>query len=189
GLLGHMNSEAELATVLGHEIGHVTARHSVQQISKAQIATLGLGIGSIVSSDVAQFAGLASQGLQVLFLKYGRDAENQADELGFRYALNQNYDVREMTNVFQTLDRVSGAAGGGRLPEWLSTHPNPGTRIQNIEKRLETLDRDFARSIINRDQYLAHIRNMTYGEDPRQGFFENGTFYHPDLRFQVSFPS
>src|SRR5687767_3936865 len=77
GLLAHMNTEAELASVLGHEIGHVTARHSVQQISKAQLATLGLGIGSILSSDLAQFAGLAGQGLQVLFLKYGRDAENQ----------------------------------------------------------------------------------------------------------------
>ena len=122
GLLGSMNSEAELATVLGHEIGHVTARHSVQQISKAQLATLGLGIGSIVSSDIAQFAGLAGQGLQVLFLKYGRDAENQADDLGFRYALGQNYDVREMANVFETLNRASQAGGqGGRLPEWLST--------------------------------------------------------------------
>jgi predicted Zn-dependent protease len=189
GLMTSINDEAELATVIGHEIGHVTNRHSVQQISKAQVAQLGLGLGSILSSDVARVAGLASQGLSVLFLKYSRDAENQADLAGFRYALNQNYDVREMSNVFQTLDRISNASGGGgRLPEWLATHPNPGTRIQNTQARLDTLSRSLNNTTVNREGYLQHVANMTYGEDPRQGFFENGTFYHPDLRFQISFP-
>jgi predicted Zn-dependent protease len=188
GLLTYVNNEAELATVVGHEIGHVTNRHSVQQISKAQLATLGLGIGSIVSSDIAQFAGVASQGLQVLFLKYSRDAENQADMAGFRYALNDNYDVREMASVFRTLDRVGQSAGGGKLPEWLATHPNPENRIAKTEERLDTLKRDLSKTVIARDQYLAHIRGITFGEDPRQGFFEGNNFYHPDLRFQLTFP-
>jgi predicted Zn-dependent protease len=189
GLLGYMNSEAELATVLGHEIGHVTARHSVQQISKAQLATLGLGLGSILSSDVAQFAGLASQGLQVLFLKYGRDAENQADELGFRYALGANYDVREMGNVFHTLDRASQlGGGGGRLPEWLSTHPNPENRVKNVEARLDTLHAPLTNTLVGRDEYIKQIDGLTFGEDPRQGFFEGTMFYHPDMQFQMRFP-
>lgn len=188
GLMTAINDEAELATVIGHEIGHVTNRHSVQQISKSQVAQLGLGLGSILSSDIASVAGLASQGLGVLFLKYGRDAENQADKAGFRYALNENYDVREMANVFQTLDRISGAGGGGRLPEWLSTHPNPGTRIENTQARLDTLSKSLSNSVTNREAYLKRIANMTYGEDPRQGFFEGTTFYHPDLRFQLAFP-
>jgi len=189
GLLAHMNSEAELATVLGHEVGHVTARHSVQQISKAQLATLGLGIGSIVSSDIAQFAGIASQGLGVLFLKYGRDAENQADQLGFRYALGLNYDVREMANVFQTLNRASQVGGGGgRLPEWLSTHPNPENRVERTQQRLDTLQAPLENTIVGRDEYLQHIDGITFGEDPRQGFFEGTTFYHPDMRFQLKFP-
>src|SRR5215217_2729298 len=72
GLLGAINDEAELATVVGHEIGHVTHRHSVEQMSKAQLAQLGLGLGSVFSPQIAQFAGVASQGLQLLFLKYGR---------------------------------------------------------------------------------------------------------------------
>jgi predicted Zn-dependent protease len=188
GLLTAINDEAELASVLGHEIGHVTARHSVQQISKAQLAQIGLGVGSILSSDIARFAGLASQGLGVLFLKYGRDAENQADELGFRYALNQNYDVREMDNVFQTLGRISEAGGGGRLPEWLSTHPNPENRVQRTQARLDTLSRPLDNAVLNRDVYLKQIAGLTYGEDPRQGFFEGNTFYHPDMRFQMQFP-
>jgi len=189
GLLAHMNSEAELATVVGHEIGHVTARHSVQQISKAQLATLGLGVGSILSSDIAQFAGIASQGLGVLFLKYGRDAENQADELGFKYALGLNYDVREMANVFQTLNRSSEAGGGGgRLPEWLSTHPNPENRIARTEQRLDTLHTPLTNTIIGREEFLKQIDGITFGEDPRQGFFEGTTFYHPDMRFQLRFP-
>jgi predicted Zn-dependent protease len=188
GLMTYVNNEAELATVIGHEIGHVTARHSVRQISKAQLAQLGLGVGSILSSDVASLAGIASQGLGLMFLKFGRDAETQADDLGFRYALGQNYDVREMASVFETLNRVSATGGGGRLPEWLSTHPNPENRIARTQQRLDTLHRDLTNTVLGRDQYLQRVQGMTFGEDPRQGYFEGGRFYHPELRFQLSFP-
>jgi predicted Zn-dependent protease len=188
GLLTAINDEAELATVIGHEIGHVTARHSVNQISKAQVAQLGLGIGSILSPRIAQLSGVASQGLGLLFLKYGRDDEKQADELGFKYALAQNYDVREMDNVFVTLERVSSQAGGGRMPEWLSTHPDPGNRVQATQARLDTLSRPLNNTITNRDEYLQHIQGLVYGEDPRQGFFEGNVFYHPGMRFQLTFP-
>jgi predicted Zn-dependent protease len=189
GLMGAINTEAELATVLGHEIGHVTYRHSVQQISKAQLAQLGLGIGSILSSDIARFGQLASAGLGILFLKYGRDAENQADQAGFRYALQQNYDVEEMPKVFVTLSRLSQAGGGGgKLPEWLSTHPNPENRIERIEKMLDTLTVDPSKLTEDREDYLRHVQGMTFGEDPRQGYFEGTQFYHPQMRFQVHFP-
>ena len=189
GLMATINDEAELATVVGHEIGHVTNRHSVQQISKQEVAQLGLGIGSILSSDIAKFGQLASAGLSVLFLKYSRDAENQADQAGFRYALNQNYDVREMTKVFETLDRIGQQSGGGKLPEWLETHPDPGNRIQHIESFLDTLHRDPSKGMVNRDSYLQHVQGMTYGEDPRQGYFEGTHFYHPQMRFQLTFPT
>jgi predicted Zn-dependent protease len=189
GLMSSINTEAELATVLGHEIGHVTHRHSVQQISKAQLAQLGLGIGSILSSDIARFGQLASAGLSVLFLKYGRDAEIQADQSGFRYALQQNYDVEEMPKVFVTLSRLSEAGGGaGKLPEWLSTHPNPENRIERIEKMLDTLQVDQSKLVEDREEYLRHVQGMTFGEDPRQGYFEGTHFYHPQMRFQLRFP-
>ena len=113
GILTHMNNEAELVGVLGHEIGHVTARHSVQQMSRQQLAQIGLGVGSILSSTVAQYAGLASQGLGVLFLKYGRDAESQSDQLGFKYMVHEGYDPSAMATMFQTLERVSRAGGCG----------------------------------------------------------------------------
>jgi predicted Zn-dependent protease len=187
GLLAAINDEAELATVLGHEIGHVTAKHSVQQISQAQLAQLGLGVGSILSPTLGQFAGLASQGLGVLFLKYGRDAENQADQLGFRYALGQRYDVREMANVFVTLERTSQASGAGRLPEWLSTHPDPENRVEHVKAMLDTTP--LPQSLVrNGETYLQSIRGLVYGDDPRQGFFEGNVFYHPEMRFQLTFP-
>src|SRR5256885_15956396 len=85
GILAHMTNEAELATVMGHEIGHVTARHTAHEMSKQELAQLGLAVGSMASAQVAQYAGLAGQALQVLFLKFSRDDENQADALGVRY--------------------------------------------------------------------------------------------------------
>jgi predicted Zn-dependent protease len=189
GLMTSITNEAELATVVGHEIGHVTNRHSVQQISRAQIAQIGLGVGSILNSTVAQLGGVFGQGLGVLFLKYSRDAENEADLAGFRYALNQGYDVRQMINMFETIQAVSQlSGGGGRVPEWLATHPDPGNRIQTTEARLDTLHKDLSNAIVRRDEYLQRINGMVYGEDPRQGFFRGALFLHPDLRFQLQFP-
>ena len=125
-----------MASVVGHEIGHVTARHSVQQMTRQQLAQIGMVAGALASEKIAQNLGAISQGLGVLFLKYGRDDESQADALGFRYALNDNYDVRRMVDMFETLQRVSATAGQ-RIPEWQSTHPDPGNRISATEARIK----------------------------------------------------
>lgn len=189
GILAHMTSEAQLATVLGHEIGHVTARHTASQISKQQLATLGLAIGSIASSQIERYAGLAGQALSLLFLKFSRDNENQADELGVRYSTRANYDAREMARVMRLLDRVSAAEGAGRLPEWLATHPNPGNRLEHINRLVTHAQQDFTGAIVNRAAYERRLDGIIFGMNPREGFFKGSTFYHPDLRFQIAFPS
>lgn len=187
GILTHFNSEAELASVLGHEIGHITARHSVEQISKQQLAQLGLGVGMILSPEVAQFGQAAAAGLQLLFLKYGRDAERQSDELGFKYMGQQGYDVREMANVFVTLERASAAQGAGRVPEWASTHPDPGNRAETARERAAKASIP-ANAKVEHDRYLQVLGGMVFGDDPRQGFFKGDLFLHPGMKFQMRFP-
>ncbi|HEU4563341.1 MAG TPA: M48 family metalloprotease [Gemmatimonadaceae bacterium] len=190
GMMTLMESEAELATVLGHEIGHVTARHSVQQMSRQQLAQLGLVLGAIIAPNtVGQLGNVAGQGLQLLFLKYGRDDERQADELGFRYALADGYDVREMADVFQALEREQQLTNQSPLPQWLSTHPYPEERIKAVQQRLAQLNRPLEGLKVDEPQYMQAINGLVYGENPRNGFFSGGVFMHPDLRFRVTFPN
>jgi predicted Zn-dependent protease len=188
GLLALLRNEAELVSILGHEIGHVTARHSVVMMSRAQLAQLGLGIGSIISPTVAQFGDLAAGGLQLLFLSYGRDAERQADDLGYRYAFEQGYDVREMVNVFAALQRSAQLAGQSPVPSWLASHPYPEDRIKRIEKQLATLPPAAAPRRIGEEAYLARIDGLAYGTNPRDGYFEANRFLHPELAFRIDFP-
>ncbi len=187
GLLAMMRNEAELVSVLGHEIGHVTARHSVTMMSRAQLAQLGIGIGSILSPTVAQFGDLAAGGLQLLFLKYGRDAERQADDLGYRYALEQGYDVREMVNVFAALQQSAELAGQSPVPSWMASHPYPEERIQRINKQLASLPPSADRRI-GEAEFLQRIDGLDYGDNPREGFFDDNRFLHPDLAFRLDFP-
>ena len=188
GILTYMNSEAELASVLGHEIGHVTARHSASQMSKQQVASLGLGVVSVISPTAAQYAGIAQQGLGVLMLKYGRDDETQADGLGYRYMLKANWDPREAVKMFQMLQKTSGTDKEGRPPAWMSTHPDPGDRAQRASARLKELTANPDSMRRNREQFLRTLDGLTFGEDPREGFFRGSTFYQPDLALQITFP-
>jgi len=183
-----MTSEAELASVLGHEIGHVTARHSVSQVSRAQLAQLGLGLGMVLLPELQRYGNIANTSLGLLFLKYGRDAERQADELGFRYALEQNYDVAEMADVFAALQHSSELEGRSALPDWLATHPAESERIAAVRSRLNELAQSQQSPRIGRDDYLRRIDGLVVGEDPRQGFFHASTFYHPALAFQFTLP-
>jgi predicted Zn-dependent protease len=186
GLLAHLDSEAQLASVISHEIGHVTARHTVSRMSSQQLAGLGLAIGSMVSSDVGRYAGLANSALGILFLKYSRDDESQADNLGLRYLRRTSWDVREMTDVFRMLERVSAAQGSGQLPEWLATHPSPENRLENIAGQIAA--QPTAGTVVNRATYLRRLDGQTFGENPREGYFTGSRFYHPDMRFWLAFP-
>jgi predicted Zn-dependent protease len=188
GMLGLMTSEAELAGVLGHEIGHVTGRHSVNQLSKAQLAQLGMGLGSIFVPEMRPYQSLVGAGLELMFLKYSRDHEREADELGFEYMRKRGYDVGEFDDVFAALGRIGEQEGsGGALPSWLLTHPAPEERVESARARAAAAaPQTDAR--IGQEAYLEQIDDLVYGKDPRDGFFRGATFYHPKLRFQMTFP-
>ena len=190
GIMAHFNNEAEFAGVLGHEIGHITARHSAKQYSNAMAAQIGLTAGAILSPEFAQYADLAQTGVGLLFLKFGRDAESQSDKLGVEYSTKINYDAQEMAGFFQTLDRLQGQSGGEEVPDFLSTHPNPADREENVAKLADEWKRKVKSSSlkVNRNNYLKMIDGIVYGEDPKQGFIEQNVFYHPVLKFQFDIP-
>jgi len=191
GILAYLNNEAELAGVVGHEIGHVTARHSAQKYSEVSLAQLGLGVGSMISEDFAMFSGLAAQGVGLLFLKFSRDDEKQSDELGVAYSTKVGYDAREMSNFFYTLDKMQGQSEQGSVPDWFSTHPNPADRVVDVRKEAEKIQKEQKLSglTVNRDVYLQKVSGLIFGENPREGFVENGIFYHPDMKFLFPVPS
>ena len=187
GLLAHMQSEAQLAGVLGHEIGHVTARHSAKQITQQQLAGLGLGIAAAVSPTFSRYGSVAQQALGLLMLKYSRDDETQADELGVRYAAASNYDPREIPGTYRTLKRIADRAGQS-LPSYMSTHPDPGQREVRTSDLAARAASGRTNMNVRQRVYLEHVRNLVYGENPRYGWFEGSRFYHPVLGLEMSFP-
>ena len=191
GILAHMNSEAELAAVLGHEIGHITARHGANRMSKGMLAQIGLAGSAMAKPEFAdKFGQLAQQSVGMLFLKYSRDAERQADDLGLRYIVRDDWDPRRMADVFGTLQRVGESAGSGRLPGWLSTHPAPENRVDWAGRAVDALALDdLASRRVGHKDYLTLVDGLVFGEDPRRGFFEENAFYHPEMAFQLTFPA
>jgi predicted Zn-dependent protease len=161
----------------------------VQQISRAQLGQLGLVIGMIAVPELAQLGEIAGQGLGLLFLKYGRDAERQADDLGFRYALSSGYDMREMPDVFAALARAGELEGRSPLPGWLSTHPDPEERIERINAALAESAVAWDATQVGSESFFRRIDGLVYGANPRHGFFRGTTFLHPDMRFELTFPT
>ena len=134
GILAILNSEAELAGVMGHELGHITARHSAQHYSRAQLAQLTLGGAMMLSETLSVLAPLAQMGVGLLFLSYSRDNEREADDLGVAYSSQAGYDATHMALFFGTLERMQPVSDKSGLPEWFSTHPNPEDRIGAVQR-------------------------------------------------------
>ena len=190
GILASLNSDAQLAGVLGHEIGHVTARHSVRQATRAQLANLGLGLGMIFLRGSEQFGGLAQSGLGLLFLKFSRANETQADELGVKYATAAGYDPREIPNTYTMLKKLAEESGA-RTPAFLSTHPDPGNRETRTSQLAQTAvaNAKGRTLVVQAPDFKRSLDGLVYGNDPRQGYLVGSRFYHPQLRFQMEFPS
>ncbi|MBK8699403.1 MAG: M48 family metalloprotease [Saprospiraceae bacterium] len=191
GIMAHFNNEAEFAGVLGHEIGHITARHGASQYSKQILAQVALVGGMVASQDFARFADLANTGLGLLFLKFGRSDESESDEIGVVYSTDIGYNAHKMADFFKTLQKMSSESGGS-IPTFLSTHPDPGDRFQKVNETATKFQKIKGQSEASlktgRDSYLKMIDGIIYGEDPRQGFFENNVFYHPELLFYFGVP-
>jgi predicted Zn-dependent protease len=194
-LVGLMNNEAELAAVLGHEVGHVAARHSAQRQQVAQrnqlLGVLGQVLAGAVLGDSAlgqlgqQIAGTAPQ---LATLKYSRSQELEADSLGIRYLERAGYDPHAMATVLQDLaaqNALDAQLNGtdSTIPEWASTHPDPASRVQTA---LELAGA--ATGVTNRDTFLTRIDGLLYGDDPKQGVIEGRTFVHPGFRLTFTAP-
>ena len=195
-LVGLMNNEAELAGVLGHEVGHVAARHAAKRQSAATrnavIGVLGQILsGVVLGSGTAGQIGqqLFSQGSQMLTLKYSRGQETESDNLGIDYLRRAGYDPRAMSTVLQSLAnqnaleaRLMGSTN--RVPAWASTHPDPASRVRAAASRAGTA----TTGRTDRDLFLRNINGVMYGDDPKQGVVEGRKFTHPDLKLTFNAP-
>ncbi len=190
GILATLNNEAELAGVMGHEIGHIAARHSAKQYSRAQLAQVGLGVGAVFI-DSPILTGLTQAGAGLLFLRFSRDNEREADDLGVEYASKAGYDSAQLAGFFEILERMNPGSDRSGLPGWFSTHPSPQDRVQVVRARAkEWMEKLGLRDLkVNRDAYLRRIDGLLFGDDPRQGYVDGNVFYHPGLRFQFPVPT
>jgi predicted Zn-dependent protease len=191
GMLAYLNNEDQLASVLAHEIGHVAARHAARQAWQQKVgqgillggALLGQGVLGLPAQNLLNLGGMAAQ---LLFLRYSRDDELEADRLSVDYSARASYDPRQSIRFFQTLNRIQEKEGQG-MPNFLSTHPNPGDRIQRIRELTAGQPPEKPGSSAP-SRYLNAIEGLVLGEDPRQGFVDGNVFYHPALRFRFPVP-
>ena len=187
GILAYLNSEAQLAGVMGHEMGHITARHTARQITSEQVAGVGLLVGSIFVPSVGRYGDVAQQALGLMFLGYSRAHETEADELGIKYATMAGYDPRVIPATYHMLKRVSDRTGA-RLPTFLETHPDPGDREAHTRSLAEASAMGKGDLVVNGDGYLEMVSGLVYGNDPTQGYFVNNQYFNPSLKLQIILP-
>ncbi|KAA9346234.1 M48 family metalloprotease [Larkinella humicola] len=188
GIMAHFNNEAEFAGVLGHEIGHITARHSARQQTTQLLGTIGMIGGAILVPQLGQNLEALQQGLGMFLMKYSRDHESESDKIGVEYSSKIGYDAKQMANFFSTIKRISDNSGQ-QVPTFLSTHPDPADRNRKVKEMATAYQaQNKANYQVERNRYLQMIDGILYGEDPKQGFVENDIFYHPELRFQFPVP-
>lgn len=194
-LVSLMNNEAELAGVLGHEVGHVAARHSARRQQVAQRNSILGVLGQVLAGAVLGDSALgqlgqqiASSAPQLATLSYSRTQELEADTLGIQYLKGAGYDPRAMGTVLASLAAqnsldASLMGSSSSVPEWASTHPDPASRVQSALQKAGNVT-----GATNRDVFLQRIDGLMYGDDPQQGVVEGQQFIHPVYRFQFTAP-
>ena len=192
GILAYLNSEAELAAVLGHEIGHVTARHSVRQYSAATAANIAAAV--LIQNRVGQdlFGVLGNAFLS----GYGREHELESDRLGAEYLARTGYDPQAMIGVIEVLKNQEEfdqerAKAEGREPRKyhgvFATHPSADKRLQEVVAEAQQ-HKSTTSPRSGRDEYLTHIDGLVYGDSAKHGVRHGSNFYHRDMNFALTFP-
>jgi predicted Zn-dependent protease len=197
GLVALADDEAELAGVLAHEIGHVTARHSAQRYSRGVLAQGGLVLGTIVAGVLgggaaAEAVGVAGgAGAKAGLAGYSRDQEFQADDLGVRYLGRAGYDPGAMPSFLEKLERNDALARqlagkhDAAAASWFATHPGTPDRVERAEAQAAA---GTGQGRSGKDAYLSAIDGLIYGQDPSQGFVRGRRFVHPGLRLGFEAP-
>jgi predicted Zn-dependent protease len=196
GLLAIANSEAELAGVIGHEIGHVAARHASQRETRSigvgalsTLGTLAAGVlaGGAAAQAVSQLGQVAGAGL---IASYGRDQERQADQVGQELAAGSGWDPGAVSNFFVTLERQTTLEQGERLPSFFDSHPMTAERAQTTKQRAQTLTVASEAPIApDHRAFLKELEGLVVGPDPGQGVIRGRRFLHPGLDLAIDFPS
>lgn len=202
GLLAYLDSEAELAAVLGHEIGHVTARHAVKQQSAAQAAGIGYTVAQILLPDLR--SSVAQDMFNILSTAtlsgYGREQELEADHLGAEYLARSGYPPQAMLDVLRVLKgqeeyskQVAQAEGRdsksvGGYHGLFASHPDNDTRLKEVVNEALPLYADRAQANRGIEAFLTHIDGLVYGDGAAQGVRRQNRFYHAKLGIAIEFP-
>ena len=187
GLISLANDESEIASVIGHEIAHVTARHTAERHAKATISGLGLEILDIIIGRPI-VSNLANIGMQGILSSFSRSQELEADKLGIRYIKKSNYDTEGSTRFLSRLDvltKISNEKNSNLINSIFATHPKTLDRVQYSKTLATNLSSDVLR---NKEKFLLAIDNMVYGDSSKHGVIRDNLFLHLDLNFKFEVP-
>lgn len=193
-LVALMNDEAELAFVMGHEIGHVAAQHAQKREQRSALSGFGAAIiGAVTGSD--WLGNIAGTGAQLYTLGYSRDQEREADSLGVRYLTRAGYDPLASGDILAALGaqttleaRLAGKTGA-EPASWLSTHPANAGRVDRIRREAAAAAAQSGTNTTNRDTFLDAIDGMAYDDDPSQGIVQGSSFRHPGIAIAFDAPA